>query len=90
MLASQQRSNQPDENGFELYDRDIRAKVETEENIGKLIVVDANSGDYEIADEGLVAGKRLKIRRPDADMVCIRIGYDAVYSLGGIITRSKS
>lgn len=78
-----------DTRGFEWYDREIRAKVETEDNIGKLIVIDAKTGDYEIADVGLIAGRRLQERRPDADMLCLRIGYNAVYSLGGIITRTK-
>jgi hypothetical protein len=64
----------------EWYDRDIRSKVEVDANIGKLIVIDASTGDYEIGEDGLVAGRRLQKRRPAAAMLCLRIGYDAVYS----------
>ena len=75
--------------GEELYERSIRAQVETEANIGSIIVLDARSGDYEIAEEGLTAGRRLRQRHPDAAMLCLRIGYDAVYSFGSVLTRTK-
>lgn len=75
--------------GEALY-QTLRERLETQENIGRLVVLDVNSGDYEIADEGLIAGKRLLERHPAAVMLCLRIGYDAVYSLGGGgITRMK-
>ena len=76
--------------GQEIYDQKLRAVVETEENIGRIIVIDVDTGDYEIAEEGLVAGHRLLQRHPDASMLCLRIGYDAVYSLGGDLMRTKS
>ena len=75
--------------GQALYDARLRQQVETDENIGKIIVLDVDSGDYEIADEGLTAGHRLKARRPDAALLCLRIGYNAVYSFGGVLTRTK-
>src|SRR4051812_47831112 len=75
--------------GMEIYET-LRARVETEENIGKIIVIDTKSGDYEIADEGLKAGRRVQQRHPDAAMLCLRIGYNAVYSFGGVLTRTKA
>lgn len=76
--------------GQAIYDLRLRPLVETPENIGKLIVIDVNTESYEIAEEGLVAGKRLRQRFPDARMLCLRIGYDAVYSLGGELVRKKA
>ena len=76
--------------GQEIYDQKLRPVVETEANLGKIIVIDVDTGDYEIAEEGLIAGKRLQQRHPNAAMLCLRIGYDAVYSLGGDVMRTKS
>jgi hypothetical protein len=51
--------------GREIYEREIRATVETE-HAGRFLVMDVRSGDYEIADEDLEASERLLARRPDA------------------------
>lgn len=73
--------------GHEIYETQLRGKVETEENIGKLISIDINTGDYEIAEKLVQAIKRLQARRPDAEIWSERIGYDAVYGVGGSIRR---
>src|SRR5260370_35124108 len=76
--------------GEELYDHSIRDTVEAVDgNIGKIIVLDVDSGEYEIDDVGLAAAHRLKERRPDAQLYAMRIGYDAVYNLGGPLTQTK-
>ncbi len=36
--------------GQEIYESRLRALLETEENIGKIVSIDIDSGDYEIAD----------------------------------------
>jgi hypothetical protein len=89
MSQLQEKSADIAERGQAFYDAHLRQQVETEDNIGKIIVLDVDSGDYEIAEEGLTAGHRLKARRPDASMLCLRIGYNAVYSFGGVLTRTK-
>ena len=83
-------SEEIDRRGMELYETTLRSQVETDNNIGKIIVIDIETGDYEIAEEGLTAGRRLQQRHPDAAMLCLRIGYNAVYSFGGILTRTKA
>lgn len=35
----------------------------------------------------MAAGRRLQMRRPDARMYGKRIGYNAVYAVGGSLTR---
>jgi hypothetical protein len=67
----------------QLYEKSIRQKVENEENIGKLLMIDIESGDYEIGDVGVVAAQRLRERHPNAAIWGMRIGYDAVYTFGG-------
>ena len=46
--------------GHEIYETQLRPKVETEGNIGKLISIDINTGDYEIGDKPLSAIQRLQ------------------------------
>lgn len=74
--------------GKQLYEKKIRQTVETEENIGKIISIDIETGDYEIAEDLLTAGRRLQERHPNAAIFGSRIGYNAVYSLGGTLTRT--
>ena len=74
--------------GQQLYEDSIRAQVETEQNIGKQIVIDIETGEYEIDEDGLAASRRLLARHPDAALYGARIGYDAVYALGGVLTRT--
>ncbi|CAA9458449.1 MAG: hypothetical protein AVDCRST_MAG58-1947 [uncultured Rubrobacteraceae bacterium] len=51
--------------GREIYEREIRAEVEPE-HAGRFLVVDVITGDYEVADDDLVASERLLARNPDA------------------------
>ena len=75
--------------GTELYQEALRSKVETAENIGKIISIDIETGDYEIEADLLNAAKRLLARHPGAALWGERIGYDAVYALGaGVLTRT--
>jgi len=72
--------------GDDLYDNHIRPVVETQDNIGKLIKIDVETGDYEIGtDRDAVAiTKRMLAKNPDAQMIQLRIGYRAVHSFGGM------
>jgi hypothetical protein len=74
--------------GQALYEQSIRPRVETEGNIGKQIVIDIETGDYEIDDDGLAASRRLLAKHPGAALYGARIGYNAVYTLGGVLTRA--
>ena len=74
--------------GRALYDSRLRGRVETESNIGKHIVIDIETGDYEVDPDGLAASRRVLERQPNAILYGARIGYDAVYSLDGALTRT--
>src|SRR5579862_3152249 len=45
--------------GEGLYEQRLRALVETEENLGKIISIDIETGDYEIDEDPLITGRRL-------------------------------
>lgn len=75
--------------GQELYNTKIGPIVETEENIGKFISIDVETGDSEISDEILEPSSRILNRRPDAILYGARIGCDATFAVGGgVINRT--
>jgi hypothetical protein len=82
-------SEEIDRRGEALYEQSIRPQVETEANIEKMVIIDVETGDYEIDTDGLAASDRLLARHPDAALYGQRIGYDAVYSFDGVLTRTK-
>jgi NADPH-dependent 2,4-dienoyl-CoA reductase/sulfur reductase-like enzyme len=67
--------------GQDLYDRQRRARVEADHR-GRYLVLDVETGDYEIGDDYLVLSRRLQARRPDAALYTVRIGYPAVGRIG--------
>jgi hypothetical protein len=68
--------------GKALYEQQVRAQVEPN-NVGKFLVIDIETGDYEIDAKELAAFQRAKAKRPDAPLYLIRIGYPAAYHFGG-------
>jgi hypothetical protein len=74
-----------DQRGTDLYDRRIRPLVEKPEHIGKQVVIDVRFGDYEVDEDGLAASRRMLARHPEAVLYGLRIGYNAVYTLGGVL-----
>ena len=71
-----------------LYADSIRAQVESEENIGKMVIIDVKSGDYEIDSTGLEAARQLHAKRPNAELYGIRIGFRAADAIGGAMERA--
>ena len=68
--------------GQVLYDEHIRGKVEANHQ-GKFLVVDIETGEYEIDVDELAALKRAKAKHPDAALYLLRIGSSTAYRLGG-------
>ena len=65
-----------------VYAQQIRPKVEAG-NHGKFVVIDIETGEYEVDDDDLSATKRALTKRPDAVLYGVRIGYPTAYTLGG-------
>ena len=72
-----------EQRGKALYQQNIRARVETKENIGRICAIDIETGEYNVADDVLEAGLPLHAKHPDAALWGERIGYNAVYALSG-------
>ena len=68
--------------GTKIYEDTIRAKVERD-HYGDFVIVDIDSGDYELDREDIVASQRILNRRPGATLFGLRVGFPAAYKLGG-------
>ncbi len=71
-----------------LYEKSIRSQVETEENIGKMVVIEPLSGDFAVDAKGIESSFYLQERHPGARLFGIRIGYNVAASLGGVMERT--
>lgn len=67
--------------GDEIYERDIFPRLHSEDQ-GKIVAIDVETGDYEIAGEELIAADRLLTRRPEARIWLRRIGSRYLYRFG--------
>lgn len=68
--------------GEALYEQQIRNKVETQHK-GKFLVIDIETGEYEIDPDDLMATKRLLAKRTNAVLYGLRIGFPTAYQIGG-------
>ena len=71
----------------QVYESSIRQQVEVDENIGKMVIIDFESGDYEVDETGLKAARNLSAKHPNALLFGIRIGYNVAASFGGVMER---
>jgi len=68
--------------GQAIYDEHIRAQVEPEHR-GKYLIINVNTGEYEMVRDDVLASRRAKARFPEAPLFAVRVGYRAVHRLGG-------
>lgn len=71
--------------GDALYENKIRPLVE-EGNQGKFVLIDIETGEYEVDEDELAASDRLRERIPDAQPWLVRIGSRYAYRIG-LLTR---
>lgn len=64
-----------------IYQTQIRSQVEAG-NQGKIVAIDIETGDFEIANSPMIAVDKLYERKPDAQPWVIRIGHRAVFRFG--------
>jgi hypothetical protein len=74
--------------GDEIYELQVRPQVE-EGNHGKIVAIDIKTGVFEVADDLLMASKRLSAKVPDAQTWFVRIGHSAVDHFGARSLRTK-
>jgi hypothetical protein len=64
-----------------IYQTQISPQVETG-NHGKIVAIDIETGDFEVANSTILAVDKLYERKPDAQPWVIRIGHRAVFRFG--------
>jgi fructose-1,6-bisphosphatase len=70
--------------GLRIYEQKIRLLVETPENIGKMLTLDVETGEYKIGMNSIEGAIELKQNRPMARLFTLRIGHDVGVSFGGL------
>ena len=68
--------------GKQIYNEKLRSQAERD-HMGRFIVVDVFTGDFEIGADDLEASLRMLERRPDALLYGVRIGEEVAYRFGG-------
>lgn len=67
--------------GEALYEQQIRAQVEPQ-HVGKFLIVDIETGEYEVDDDDIEATNRARAKHPDGAFYGMRVGYRTSGTLG--------
>jgi len=67
--------------GRAVYDRDITGNVEEAER-GKYLVLDVETGDFELDQDHLTASDRMAARHPGKPLFSVRVGYPTLGRIG--------
>ena len=70
------------ERGWDIYLKEIRPQV-IDQHRGEFLVVDIESGDYEVDENAAAATQRMMHRHPEGHRYLLRVGYRTTYSIGG-------
>ena len=69
--------------GEATYERDIKPTL-SEDQLGRIVAIDVDSGCWAIADDSLQASADLRAQRPEASDVWLRrVGYRAAFGFAG-------
>ena len=69
--------------GREIYESQVRSQVE-EDNHGKIVAIDIETGVFVIAKDSLTASDQLLERYPDAQIWLGRVGHRAVHRVSSV------
>lgn len=86
MSGSKYSEDEIVQRGRTFYEQKIRPVVAGAENNGKMLVINVETGQWEMDADDVVAAKRAKARFGDAPLFSLRIGYSAAYRLGGSLS----
>jgi hypothetical protein len=77
--------------GKALYEQRLRPLLATPENMGKLLMIDVDSGDYELGEDGndVELYRRLRSRQPRAQVFSLKVGYRTADAVGTSLQREK-
>lgn len=64
--------------------------MECDDNIGKMIVIDVETGEYGIDKTCVKTALKLKQYKPNARLFTMRIGYDVAVYFGDVIEHTDT
>lgn len=67
------------------YAQQIRGAIDEVQDKGKLLVINVETGEYELDADDVIAAKRAKARFGNAALFTMRVGYPTAYRLGARI-----
>jgi len=73
----------------EYYERHLRASLEPEHH-GDYLVLDVESGDYEVDADEMAAIDRARAKHPDRVFYILRVGYPASVFIGAKVSESPA
>lgn len=68
--------------GNEIYNNDVRPLVESEQNKGKFVLIDIESGVWEMDADEMKASRRMEGHSANAQIWMVRVGYSYVRRFG--------
>jgi hypothetical protein len=74
--------------GEEIYDRRLRATLEPE-NRGEFLVIDIETGDYELDADEVEAVRRAMARHPEGARYIKRVGYATAHRIGRSFVKAQ-
>ena len=69
--------------GEKIYAETINPHIDLDAERGKFVVIDVNSGDYEIDKRDAAATRRLIDRHPNAVTYAVKVGRPTAYRMTG-------
>ena len=69
--------------GREWYERSIRQQIDEQANQGKPLIIDIETGEFEMGEDSLAISERLLAKHPGAALYGMRIGYPTFAKAGG-------
>ena len=82
MAIDQEAARTFSERGKKIYEETIKPHIDVEKEKGKFVVIDVETGDYEIDKRDAVATRRLFDRHPNAVTHAVRVGFPTAYRFG--------
>src|ERR1051326_4512982 len=70
--------------GREIYEKYLRQQLESD-NIGKFLVIDIETGEYEMDEDDVAASMRAYRKKPDGARYGMRIGYPVSGTIGNAL-----
>lgn len=64
-----------------IYAERLKSRLEPQDN-GKFVVINLDTGEYEVDEDDLAASRRAKARFGAARQMTLRVGDDAAYDIG--------